>query len=400
METAPAERASGMTVFVCMLANNFTLGLTFGSFGALLISNEQAFGVARDAISLGMSAVSTAMGLTALLMGGLVRRLTARVAIALGVAATACALVGLGLATNLTFALVMWALLGFGAAMAAILGPVAIAAEFFPGRSGKILGIINLPVVLFFGPFLVSIMLPALGRETTYFIMAAPLIPILLLVLRLPVAVVNLEEAAARTASEPPASAILGRMDFWLISLGIAVIAATGTAYTVHAIPFAESRGMGVGTSALILSVYMGAGFAGIPMFGWLADRIGAPRALMLSALVQCLSWGGFAIAPTAAFLFLSAALGVATTPLTTLHGAAMAQIFGVNGVGKAMGYSFAIKLPFLFIAAPAVGFAYVQMTDYRPAFLVVAVCLVGAIATLLVATARRRGLAPPAVAG
>lgn len=156
---------------------------------------------------------------------------------------------------------------------------------------------------------------------------------------------------------------------------------------------------MGVGTSALILSVYMGAGFAGIPLFGWLADRIGAPRALMLSALVQCLSWGGLAIAPTAAFLFLSAALGVATTPLTTLHGAAMAQIFGTTGVAKAMGISYAIKLPFLFIAAPAVGFAYVQMADYRPAFLVVAACLVGAIATLLISTARRRGSAPSAVA-
>lgn len=399
MATSPGVKSSGMTVLVCMLANNFTLGLTYGSFGALLISNEEAFGVARDTISLGMSAVATTLGLTALFMGGLVRRMTARVAIALGVAATACALVGLGLATSLPFALVMWALLGFGAALAAILGPVAVAAEFFPDRSGKILGIINLPVVLFFGPWLVATMLPALGRETTYFLLAAPLLPILLLVLRLPVAPVSHEDAAARAAAVLPARAILGRLDFWLISLGIAVIAATGTAYVVHAIPFAESRGMSVAASALILSVYMGAGFAGIPLFGWLADKIGAPRALMLSALVQCLSWAGLALAPSATFLFLSAALGAATTPLTTLHGAAMAQIFGVNGVGKAMGYSFAIKLPFMFIAAPAVGFVYVQMADYRPAFLVVAVSLLVAIVTLVASTMKRRAAAAPVVA-
>ncbi len=384
MATAAGDKANRMTVLVCMLANNFTLGLTYGSFGALLVSNEQAFGVARDTISLGMSAVATTLGLSALLMGGLVRKLTPRVSIALGVAATGCALLGLGLTSNLPFALAMWALLGFGAAMAAILGPVAIAAEFFPGRSGKILGIINLPIVLFFGPWLVATMLPMFGRETTYLLLAAPLLPILLLVLRLPANPVSQGDAAAQAAASTPAGTILARMDFWMISLGIAVIAATGTAYMVHAIPFAESRGMSIATSALILSVYSGAGFVGIPLFGWLADRIGAPRALALSGLIQCVCWGSLAIAPTAAFLFLSAALGIATTPLTTLHGAAMAQIFGVNGVGKAMGYSFAIKLPFLFIAAPAVGYAYVQTADYRPAFLVVAACLIAAIAALI----------------
>lgn len=384
MATTSGARANGMTVLVCMLANNFTLGLTYGSFGALLTSNEQAFGVARDTISLGMSAVATTLGLTALLMGGLVRKLTARVSIALGVGATGFALLGLGLTSNLPFALAMWALLGFGAAMAAILGPVAIAAEFFPNRAGKILGIVNLPVVLFFGPWLVTTMLPLFGRESTYLLLAAPLLPILLLVLRLPASSANRDDATNPVATSVPAGAILGRVDFWLISLGIALIAATGTAYTVHAIPFAESRGMSVAASAIMLSVYSGAGFAGVPLFGWLADRIGAPRALALSGLVQCVCWAGLSIAPTAGFLFLSAALGAATTPLTTLHGAAMAQIFGVNGVGKAMGYSFAIKLPFVFVAAPALGYAYVHIADYRPAFLVVAGFLIAAIAALI----------------
>jgi len=162
------------------------------------------------------------------------------------------------------------------------------------------------------------------------------------------------------------------------------VIAATGTAYTVHAIPFAQSRGMSVAASAIILSVYSGAGFAGVPLFGWLADRIGAPRALALSGLIQCICWVGLALAPTGSFLFFSAALGAATTPITTLHGAAMAQIFGVAGVSKAMGCSYAIKLPFLFVAAPTLGYAYVHMNDYRPAFLTVSMCLIIAIVVLI----------------
>lgn len=399
MATAPADRANGTTVLVCMLANNFTLGLVYGSFGALLIANEQAFGVARDAISLGMSAVSSAMGLTALFMGGMVRKMTARVAIAIGVVATGIGLAGLAFAPNLTVALIMWGLLGFGAALAAVLGPVSIAAEFFPDRSGKILGLVNLPLVLFFGPWVVATILPSLGRQTSYLLMAATLLPILLLVLRLPAAAASNEERPAAPPQGIAAKEMLSRLDFWLITLGIAVIAGTGTAFVVHAIPFAETRGMGVSASALILSVYMGAGFAGIPLFGWLADKIGAPRALMLSALIQCLSWAGFAVAPTGSFLFLAAALGAVTTPLTTLHGAAMAQLFGVAGVGKAMGISYAIKLPFLFIAAPAVGFAYVHLADYRPAFMIVAGCLAVAILTLVASAIPRRGAAQPTVA-
>jgi len=386
-------------VFICMLANNFTLGLAFASFGALLVSNEHVLGVARDTISFGMSALSTTMGISVLFMGDLVGRLNPRVSIAMGVAAACCAFAGLGLTSSLPVALAMWALLGFSAAMAAILGPVAIAAEYFPGRAGKVLALVNMPLVLFAGPWVVTEILPMLGRQGTYLLLASTLLPVLLLVLRLPSSRGRSEDGHGRSPSVVPAAAILGRSDFWLVTLGIALIACTGTAYTVHAIPFAQSRGMGVPESALIMSAYSGAGLLGVPLFGWLADRFGAPRTLALSGLVQCVAWAGLAVAPTASFLFLSAALGAATTPLTTLHGTAMAQFFGIDGVGKAMGYSFAIKLPFLFAASPAVGYAYVHMADYRPAFLIVAASLVIAMGLLWLGSLGHRPQSHSAIA-
>lgn len=388
----------GPMVAACMLANNFTLGLVYGSFGALLVSNEQAFGVARDTISFGMSTVATTMGVSALVMGNLVRRLTPRISIAIGVAAVACALAGLGLTTNFAVALAMWALIGFGTAMAALLGPVALAAEYFPGRTGKMLAMVNMPVILFVGPWATTTILQALGREGTYLLMAGLLLPILIVVLRFLPGTAVAGESEKHTSTDIAAGAILKRPDFWLVSLGISLIACTGTAYMVHAIPFARSEEMAISTSALMMSIYSGAGLIGVPLFGWLADKIGAPRSLALSGMIQCLCWAGLALSPTTAFLFLSAMLGAATTPLTTLHGAAMAQLFGVNGVGKSMGYSFAIKLPFLFIASPAVGYAYVHMGDYRPAFLVVAISLIGAVVLLMIGSVAR-GLKTPLAA-
>lgn len=383
------KKAGAWTVFVCMLANNCTLGLAYGTFGAMVVSNEQALGAARDSISFGMSAQATAVGVAALLMGNLVRRLTARWSIAIGVAAAICGFVGLSMTTSLTMAICMWALLGFAAAMAGILGPVAIAAEFFPGHSGKVLGLINLPVVLFVSPWAVTAALPLLGRDGTYLAMAALLVPVLLMVFSLPS-----KSSAANTKGpaidDVPAAAIFSRKEFWLVTLGIAIIAGTGTAYTVHAIPYAQSRGLSVQMAALVMSIYSGAGLLGVPLFGWLADKFGAPRTLAISAAVQGISWGGMAVAPTGSFLFFSALLGSATTPLTTLHGAAMAQMFKAGGVSKAMGYGFAIKLPFLFVASPALGYAFVQMADYRPAFLMSAATLAGAVLLLMLASVAR----------
>lgn len=390
MTSVSNDKRRGLMVAACMLANNFTLGLVFGSFGALLLSNEQAFGVARDTISFGMSVVVTTMGIAALVMGNLVRSLTPRISIAIGIIAVACALGGLGLTTNFTVALVMWALIGFGTAIAALLGPVALAAEFFPGRSGKMLAMVNMPIVLFLSPWATTSLLQVLGREATHLLMAALLLPILIVVLRsLPgTSVVDNDEK--HVTKDTPAGAIFARPDFWLISLGIAVIASTGTAYVVHAIPFARSEDMSVAGSALMMSIYSGAGLVGVPLFGWLADKLGAPRALALSGAIQCLCWAGLALSPTSFFLVLSALLGTATTPLTTLHGTAMAQLFGVDGVGKSMGYSYAIKLPFLFVAPPAVGYAFLHMGDYRPAFLVVAISLFLAVVLLMIGSVAR----------
>jgi MFS family permease len=368
--------------------------LKFGSFGALLALNEQTFGAARDTIALGMSAFTTMMGLSALFMGGLVQKLTPRLALALGVFAACCAFLMLGLTSNLVVAFAMWGLLGFGTAMAAILAPVAIAAEHFPDRSGKILGLVNLPVILFVAPWAITQMLPALGRDGIYILMAGLLVPVLVLALSLPSTRSQQQQQHGHSSGGMPAKTMLARSDFWLITLGIALIAGTGVAFTVHGIPYAESRGLPKTTAALMLSIYMGAGLAGVPLFGWLADKLGPPTALAVSAALQCACWLGFVVVPSSSFLVIAAVLGLATTPLTTLHGAAMARLFGPASVGRAMGISFAVKLPFLFAISPAVAYVFVHLNDYRPAFLTVSASLLGALLILFAGILAARGRA------
>lgn len=382
-EAGSQDRAGIRTILICALSNNLALGLGFGSFGPLLAANEAALGVDRASISLGMSAVTTALGLSSMILGGPSRRFAPGTTMAAGIGACAIGYAAIGLTDDYLTTLMMYAVIGFGIALAAILGPVTAVATHFPDRAGRVLGLVNLPLVLFIAPWVIARVLPDIGRSNVYLSMAMLLILFLPLLLLLPKpGKAQVGEGSGLPST--PTRAVIARADFWLVTIGIGVIAGTGTAYTVHAIPFAASRGMEPGSAAMMLSIYSGAGLAGTLLLGFLADRVGAPLVLAFSAAVQASCWIGLAVSPNAALLALAIVLGIAGVPLTALHGAAMTRMFGIAGVGRAMGLGYAIKLPFLFAVTPAVGWAFDRAMRYEPAFLVLAGGL--AMAALLLA--------------
>ncbi|MGK2286363.1 MFS transporter [Pedomonas sp. V897] len=379
------------TILACAVAFNFPMGFAFGSFSPLVATNELAVGADRASISFGMSCIVTAIGLSSLFLGSVVQRLSPRLVIGAGFALCAAAYAVLGVTSSLSILLAMYTVIGVGCGLASILGPVIVIARQFPGRSGQILGIVNTPVVLFATPYLVALVLPHIGREALYLFMAVLLVALLPLLLLLPgaTAPASQQGAAQKPAQAVPARQILGRVDFWQVSLAIGVIAGTGTAFNIHAVPFAQARGLDAATAAMMLSVYSGAGIFGNVILGTLADRIGPIATFSLSALVQVLAWASLALGPVSLLFPLSFLLGLAVVPITTLHGAAMTRMFGLNGLGQAMGYSYAVKLPFLFCLGPIVGAAYLAFADYRFAFLGAAAML--CVATLLFAIAARR---------
>ena len=370
-------------VLTCMLANNVTFGLVYGSFGAFLASNEQAFGVGRATISFGMSAAATTLALSALVLGNYTNKLQPRRMIAGGLVFASAGFIGLGLTGTFQLAMLFWAMLGLGGALGAILCPVTLCARLFPGSTGKVIAAVNLPIMLFLGPWAVTEALPVLGRQGTYLLCAA-----------LPLLVLGIVRFIPDTDAITPGSSetiergtIASRPEFWLLSLAVGLAAGAGTAFVTHGIAYAMSRGTDAMFAATMISAYSGTGIAGAVIFGWLADRIGAAHALCLSAVIQALCWAALALSPTTGFIVVSALLGVTNTPLNSLHGAAMAQLFGSSAVGRAMGYSYAIKLPFLFAISPLVGLMFVVTGDYTSPFLIVS-CLMGGAAILALLSA------------
>jgi predicted MFS family arabinose efflux permease len=297
-----------------------------------------------------------------------------------GAALSALGYWGLALLPSFSLALVMFGLIGTGVCLMGILGPLTLINRWFVTDRAKVLSIVNLPIALFVTQFLVSQLLPGFGRLAilggigTIFLL---LIPLLFSIVEDPARIGQAPRGMEATskgkiATDRPLSTreILSIPAFWLLSLAIGVMAGSGTVFVVHIVPFGMERQLTLQTASGLLSAYAGAGIFGTLMFGWIADRIGPPRALVLTTFCQALLWWGLLHVAGFPLFILAALLGICVVPLNTLHGAALSQLVGPSSIARAMGTSFAIKLPFIFTFAPLAGFVFDRAGGYQLPFM------------------------------
>lgn len=384
------KSARNRTILASFVAQNLAMGLGFGSFGPLMSINEAHFDISRTFATIGMSMMTVALSLVSPVLGGLLQRSNIRNMMIGAALLNALSYAALGVLTNYYAALLCYAVIGVAIAILAILGPLALVTRWIDSGRGKALALINMPLIMFVTPYAIAMAEPAIGRTSTYMVMAALLlllIPLLSLVSEGPQANAAAgQHAPLKKAALQPGASPLRSLPFWTVSVGIGILAGSGIVFVVHIVPFGLSHALTLKQAAAILSVYSGAGILGTLLFGWLADRLTPPKALMLATLILSVLW--FVLVRITAFdLYLLAAIfiGLCGAPVITLHGAAMSALFGPQGAAHAMGYSYSMKLPFLIGSAPLAGFLFEQNGDYRLAFHFVSAALV--VATLLFAT-------------
>ena len=368
----------GRLVALCFLAQNCAMGFAFGSFGPLLASTEEHFGISRTVASTGMSLIMLAIGGLAPFLGTLLVHRSVRSAMIAGALLSAVGYWGLAFLHSFALGLVMYALIGTGVSLTAIIGPLVLISRWFDANRARMLSFVNLPIALFVIPYLIARALPEYGRVAvlgglgTVFLVLAP--ALLLLVEHPPSRdpqprITAAKEAAAAITS----TAILRVPAFWFLSIGMGIMAGAGTAYVVHIVPFGMQQHMSLAAASGLLSIYSGAGIFGTLLFGWIADRLGPPAALVISASCQAVLWWSL-LQVNGTLLYVAAALlGICVVPLTTLHGAALSRMFGATAVGRAIGFSYSVKLPFIFVFAPAMGWVFDVSGGYRTPFLLTA---------------------------
>lgn len=269
-------------------------------------------------------------------------------------------------------------------ALSGILGPYTLVSKTFVKNRAKALSFVNLPLMLLVVPYVTASLLPVLGRTFLYssiglsFLLLAPMAAVML---RAPKDIFKVHSTEGPKALLSRAR-LLPNSSIWLLAIGVGIVAGTGAAYYVHAVPFGLDRGLSLQAASGLVSSYAGAGIFGTLLFGWIADRIGPAITLTLSAALQAPLWWMLFTAD-GYLLFLAAGfLGMCAVPQNTLLGATSSALFGSEGA-KAMGLCFAIKLPFLFGFAPLLGILFETSSDYRLAFAICALTLVIATASL-----------------
>lgn len=380
------------TVLICFAAQNIAMGVTFASFGPLLASTESHFGISRAVASTGMSAILIALAGLAPITGNLMRHVPVRTSMMAAAIAVAIGYAGLAVMVDFRFALLMYGLIGLGVSVLGILGPLTLISRWFDRDRARILGVVNLPIVLFVTPFVVGQLLPLLGRGAVLCGIALCFIAMLLLlgfIVERPAHATHQADASVpagdrnnrvvedASIQEPTPvysmAQILRSPAFWLLSVGVGIMAGSGTGFVVHIVPFGVTHGLSPQSAVGLLSAYAAAGLAGNLIAGWLADALGPVPVLAFFALCQSVLWAVMPSVGQTQLIVICALLGICIVPITTLHGAATSLLFGSENASRALGMSYLVKLPFMFAFAPLLGLVYEIRGSYSSAFMLTA---------------------------
>jgi sugar phosphate permease len=326
-------------------------GLAVWTNGLYVRPMEDEFGWSRAEVSLGFSAAILASGLAGPLIGVWIDRLGLR----------SCMLVGgvLAAATYVLLAFIeeRWQWYGLAAInagfrqMTFFIPMNVLITRWFDRRRGAALsilgsgfslgGLIMLP--------LVTLIIDATNWRGGFLfsgaVMALVVVPITLLVLRDWPADRGTSPDGDEAVSEPatgvgrrhggltPAEALREPM-FWVLAVALMLFFYGLVGWTVHLLPFFESRGLSRDTAAAVISLSSGAGMVARLVLGGVADRFSRfeqPSALLILGIV-----GGFL-----ALLLIDGWLGIAVFLTLWLVGTAAAGLAEALSLSRSFGLAY-----------------------------------------------------------
>ncbi|MBC7955214.1 MAG: MFS transporter [Cytophagales bacterium] len=276
--------------------------MTIGSGGmyvvAVVLPSVQAeFGVARADASLPYTAMMIGFGVGGILMGRLADRFGVMVPVLIGAAGLGTGFVAAGSASNIwLFSAAHGVLLGLLGSSATFAPLVADTSLWFVRRRGiavaicasgnYLAGAIWPPVVQHF--------IESVGWRHTYFglgAFCAVTIPLLALLMRPrpPRAVAGVLAAGAPVIAARPFGMSMGHAQVLLCVAGVACCVAMSMPQ-VHIVAYCGDLGYGAARGAEMLSLMLACGIVSRLVSGFICDRIGGLRTLLLGSVLQGLA--------------------------------------------------------------------------------------------------------------
>jgi MFS family permease len=389
---------------LAFLARNIGLGMVFATYGVLLPRICEEFSASRAAAASALSVYMMMFGLIAPFVGMALARFGLRPFMVTGAAIGTVALALAAFADDVKILILLYAFIGIGSGLVAVVAPIALVSRWFHEKRGMMLGIVDAPIFILLSPMTALALLKIGGLQAVFLTMAG-LFGLLTIFMFFIVDGPEHTDAPkqATPAPSPAPRAFMRQPKFWILTVAIAMMASAGTALFAHGIGYMVEKGLALESSTLIFSVLASTGLIGTLLFGWLCDRIRPVPTLILNAAVQLGLWTLLVfLTDFDSLVVIAACIGMCMPSLNTIQAAALAHLFGVESVPRAIGISYFVKVPFLLTAAPAAGHVFDVTRSYDFAFTVLAsVMLVALVAFVIVEFLRggRASSTQPAVA-
>jgi MFS family permease len=306
---------------------------------------SEAFGWSRGAVSIALSINLMLGGLVGLALGAIADRHGPRMPL---VTTVVLAAAGFGLTSTVT---ALWQLYVFVGVMAGVgmsgfyVLSAATVARWFDGRRGLALGIVLMGFNLGFmtgGP-LAARLIERLGWRTAYAVFGAAvccvggLASLFVAFPRRPTPVSRALDRAALGGVEFRHA--LGQSRLWFLTASWLLQGLVLLTLSVHIVPYARDRGIGLAAASLTLTAYGVGAVAGRLGFGTAVDSLGTLTTMRLCLAIELLAVVPLLFAPhQAVLLLLLVVFGFGFAGADTVYVRTVPEVFGLRALGAIMG--------------------------------------------------------------
>jgi MFS family permease len=348
-----------------------------GMWGVVVVfpALQAEFGASRAEVSFSYTTTMLGFGAGAIVFGRMIDRRGAFATMALSSVLLSAGYAASALAPNLwVFAATQGALIGFGSA-AAFIPLVADTSHWFLKRRGLAMGICASGNYIGGAawPKLTDVLIHSYDWRTAYLVIAATclvgMLPLcLMLRARLPA------HGAGAGGAAPHSARALGLspngLQLWLGIAGIGCCVAMAMPQ-VHIVSYCVDLGYGSARGAEMLAIMTLPAILSRVGSGWLADRIGGLRTLLLGSTLQAVSLLGYLVADGLASLYIVSALfGLFQGGIIPSYGVIVREYFPPREAGARMGIAISITIIGMAGGAWMGGVLFDLTGSYRAAFI------------------------------